>query len=409
VTSKSGQVFARTLGSRIAVMVVILLTLSAAQGQTFKVLHAFGDSSDGSNPQGALLRDRSGNLYGTANIGGNQKCGRFGCGIILKVTPEGKETVLHRFVQTDGALPSANLTPDKAGNLYSTVVYGGPIGCNGNGCGGIFKLNNHNTVTLLYSFTGTTDIVNTGSNPIAGLIRDGSDNFYGVTSTGGSHVLCEGQPGCGTIFKLEATGKLRVLYVFRGGRDGANPRSPLIADHAGNLYGTASEAGRFDVGTVFKLDTKGRFSVIHTFTGTNGDGRFPFGGLVRDAAGNLYGTTITGGAHNSGTVYKLDRSGAETILHAFTGGSDGEFPWASLVIDKQGNLFGTTAFGGAHDDGTVFELDASGKETVLHSFVSATDGDAVIAPVILDPAGNLYGTAEEGGPHGDGTVFEIIR
>ena len=163
------------------------------------------------------------------------------------------------------------------------------------------------------------------------------------------------------------------------------------------------------MGTVFKLDTKGRSSVIHTFTGTNGDGRFPFGGLVRDAAGNLYGTTITGGAHNSGTVYKLDRSGAETILHAFTGGLDGEFPWASLVIDKQGNLFGTTAFGGAHDDGTVFELDANGKETVLHSFVFATDGDAVIAPVILDPAGNLYGTAAEGGPHGDGTVFEIIR
>jgi uncharacterized repeat protein (TIGR03803 family) len=197
--------------------------------------------------------------------------------------------------------------------------------------------------------------------------------------------------------------------MFTGRIDGANPRSPLIADEAGNLYGTASQGGNSDVGTVFKLDVKRHFSVIHTFTGIKGDGRFPFGGLVRDSAGNLYGTTLTGGKYNSGTVYKLDPRGAETVLHAFTGGADGQFPWASLVIDKHGNLFGTTAFGGDHGDGTVFALDANGKETVLHSFVSATDGDAVIAPVILDPAGNLYGTAAEGGPHGDGTVFEIVR
>jgi uncharacterized repeat protein (TIGR03803 family) len=129
--------------------------------------------------------------------------------------------------------------------------------------------------------------------------------------------------------------------------------------------------------------------------------------LIHDAAGNFYGTTMVGGRYNSGTVFKLDPAGNETVLYAFTGGADGQSPWANVVMDKNGNLFGTTAFGGVYGDGTVFELDTTGKQTVLHSFNTPIDGNAVIAPLILDSAGNLYGTADEGGFYGYGTVFKI--
>ena len=378
----------------------------AVHAQTFKVLHAFEGGSDGASPQGALIRDNFGNLYGTANLGGNQDCAKGGCGVIFRLTSTGAENILHRFVQTDGALPSANLIPDPADNVYSTVSFGGPYGCDRKGCGGIFKMDKTGKLTLLYAFTGGSD----GANPYAGLIRDHAGNLYGVAFAGGSLGICPNTVniGCGTVFKLETTGKLVVLYTFIGADDGAAPYAPLLTDGE-NLYGTASSDGAFGGGTVFKIDSKGNFSVLYAFTGVAGDGRIPYGGLIRDDSGNLYGTTVAGGSVNSyGIVYKLDPTGKETVLHVFTG-PDGQWPWASLVFDKNGNLFGTTSFGGTNGDGTVFELDKAGNETILHNFLSATDGSAVISRIIMDAAGNIYGTADEGGGFDRGTAFEILR
>ncbi len=383
---------------------VFLLTLSlSADAQSFKLLHSFTGGRDGSSPQGSLMLSH-GHLFGTANIGGNKDCLGEGCGIIFSLTLAGQQTILHRFVQSDGALPSANLIQDNRGNLYSTVDFGGPYGCDNKGCGGIFRRDAKGKVSLLYAFRGGRD----GANPYAGLIFDQAGNLYGAAFAGGTAGGCaaSGTQGCGTLFKLDAAGELHVLHVFTGGSDGANPYSALIRDSSGNLYGTASSGGSNNFGTVFKVDARGHFSVLYTFAGGS-DGAIPFGGLIRDSAGNLYGTTLGGGGHSAGTVYKLDATGKETILYAFTGGADGQSPWASVLMDENGNLFGTTSFGGANGDGTVFQLDTSGNETVLHSFTFATDGTAIISPVIMDSHGNLFGTADEGGPNGNGTAFEV--
>jgi uncharacterized repeat protein (TIGR03803 family) len=208
-----------------------------------------------------------------------------------------------------------------------------------------------------------------------------------------------------------------VLYSFKGGTDGANPFGGLLRDSGGNLYGTTIYGGTggcndgfgdLGCGTVFKLDTSGNETVLHSFTGTP-DGEYPYAGLVRDSSGNLYGTTESGGVGSCtgfgagcGTAFKLDTSGNETVLHSFTGTPDGEYPAAGLVRDSSGNLYGTTIQGGSnpgpYTSGTVFKIDAGGNETVLHSFTGhPSDGASPFAELMLDSVGNLYGTT-----HGHG-------
>jgi uncharacterized repeat protein (TIGR03803 family) len=196
-----------------------------------------------------------------------------------------------------------------------------------------------------------------------------------------------------------------LFYSFEGGTDGATPRAGLVRDAAGNLYGTTISGGAGGLGTVFKLDAVGSETVLHSFSGA--DGARPEAGLVRDAAGNLYGTTAGGGASDLGTVFKLDTTGSETVLHSFSG-ADGDSPVAGLVRDAAGNLYGTTAGGGASGLGTVFKLDTSGKGRLLHSFTGgATDGAFPAAGLVPDAAGNLYGTTTQDGAFGQGTVFKL--
>ena len=266
------------------------------------------------------------------------------------------------------------------------------------------------TFTLIYSFKNSPD----GSGPYAGLIRDGAGNFYGTTAYGGL-------AGYGTVFKLDATGGETVLHSFTfGGADGSKPFAGLVRDAAGNLYGTTSDGGGigctiYGCGTVFKLDTSGTETVLHRFTG-GADGGNPYTGLVRDPAGNLYGTTYYGGSSNNcyqgcGTVFKLDTTGAETVLHSFTGAPDGNWPSGSLILDATGNFYGTTTWGGASVWGTVFKVDTTGAETVLYSFTGGADGGTPASELILDAAGNLYGTTQYGGAgrcrDGCGTVFKL--
>ena len=196
-----------------------------------------------------------------------------------------------------------------------------------------------------------------------------------------------------------------MLHTFTGGADGAHPYAGMVRDSAGNLYGTTSGGGVQGYGVVFKLDEAGAETVLYSFT-YGADGEFPYAALVRDPTGNLYGTTYYGGAFDAGVVFKLDTDGNETVLYSFTGAADGEFPYAGLVRDSTGNLFGTTEFGGTYGHGVVFKVGATGSETVLHNFKGA-DGKWPFAGLVRDSVGNLYGTTFYGGLYHHGVVFKI--
>jgi len=388
----------RAASDALALMMVLVaasVLTPPAQAQTFTVLHAFTGSPDGASPEAALLRDKAGDLYGTTFYGGDITCNQ-GCGTIFKIDTRGKETVLYRFRGSpDGQYPLAQLFMDAAGNLYGTTYEGGA-----DNWGTVFKLDRKGKETLLHSFAGSPD----AGQPEAGLIRDAAGNFYGTTNYGG-------ESGYGTVFKMDASGNVTVLYSFTGGADGSEPRAALIRDAAGNLYGTTFlGGGQYPYGVVFKLDTKGKETVLYTFTGGT-DGGNPTADLVGDAAGNLYGTTDYGGSgqgeNGFGVIFELNKSGDEQSLYQFTGGADGADPIAGLVRDPAGNLYGTDTEGGAYGYGTLFELHKSGKLTLPHSFCKLCDGAEPIGDLIRDAVGNLYGTTAQGGPSGYGTVFKI--
>lgn len=251
--------------------------------------------------------------------------------------------------------------------------------------------------SVLHSFAGQD-----GASPLTGLVRDKAGNMYGTTSAGGAS-------GYGTVFRLNTNGKATVLHSFKGSADGATPYASVVRDAAGNLYGTTYFGGSANLGTVFKVDTAGKETVLHTFVGAN-DGSLPLGGLFLDSKGNLYGTTQGGGAYYQGTVFKVNTAGKETVLHIFSGG-DGAYPFATPILDKNGNIYGTTEGGGAWNVGTVFKLTKKGKETVLYSFTgTGGDGAYPAARLIQDAAGNFYSTTWQGGKtcfDGCGTVFKV--
>jgi len=254
--------------------------------------------------------------------------------------------------------------------------------------------------SLFYSFKCAPD----GGIPEAGLVEDASGNLYGTTDLGGVY-------GYGTVFKLTPSGTETVLHSFAGApSDGAYPYfATLTLDSAGNLYGTTPSGGESGEGVVFKLTPAGAETVLYSFSGGS-DGGSPRGGVVRDGSGNLYGTTFWGGALGFGVLFKLNPSGTETVLHSFaSSATDGGNPDAGPIRDSAGNLYGTTAHGGSFGNGTVFELSASGSETLLHSFADyPSDGALPFDSVLLrNSSGNLYGVTYYGGRTGDGAVFEV--
>jgi uncharacterized repeat protein (TIGR03803 family) len=297
------------------------------------VLYTFTGGADGGQSFAGLIRDEEGNLYGTTVGGG-------AAGVVFRLDPTGKETVLWGFSGgADGNTPYAGVVRDKEGNLYGTTIGGGA-----SGAGVVFTLDPTDKETVLHSFTGGAD----GSAPTAGLVRDKEGNLYGTASAGGDLSCSSGfGSGCGVVFKLDPAGKETVLYTFTAGPDGESPSADLVRDKEGNLYGTAAVGGNcFFCGTVFKLDPTGKFTLLHSFTG-GADGLSPVAPLIRDKKGNLYGTTFFGGdlSCGCGVVFKLDPTGNETVLYTFTGAADGGNPWG-LAQDKEGNLYGTTYIGG---------------------------------------------------------------
>jgi uncharacterized repeat protein (TIGR03803 family) len=324
-----------------------------------------------------------------------------------------KESILHSFNgldPNDGEGPSAGLIFDAAGNLYGTTGLGGPNG----GWGTVFELvpggNDKWKVKILYGFKGGSD----GAVPTCGLIFDTKGNLYGTTS--GEF----GYAGNGTVFELIPSNSKwteKVLYSFKGGQDGSQPDAGLVSDSAGNLYGTTYAGGANNNGTVFELtqDSRGQWSesLLHTFTGGS-DGGGPLGSLIFDASGNLYGTTQGGGGSGLyGTVFELTKGSngqwTESVLHDFTL-ADGIFPGANLTFDAAGNLYGTAANGGRSCEcGTAFELSPAGGTwnfQVLHKFAGGADG-AGPGALALDSTGNLYGETGFGGLAGQGVVFQI--
>ena len=255
------------------------------------------------------------------------------------------------------------------------------------------------TFKVLYNFTNGDD----GANPLDGFVMDKSGYLYGTTSAGGSS-------GAGTVFKITETGKFTPLYSFKGGTDGASPQASLLREASGVLYGTTSSGGAYGNGTIFRVTPKGVETVLYSFKGGTADGANPQAGLVVDAAGNFYGTTFAGGASGLGTVFKVTPKGQETVLHSF--GSLGTNPVAGVTFDAAGNLYGTTSTGGLDGNGTVFELAAQSEwaETTLHDFTLGTDGGVPYAGLVFDGSGNIYGATTDGGASGSdggGTVFEF--
>lgn len=378
-----------------------LIANEAAQAQTFNVLYTFTNVSDGDQPGGRLLLDPAGNLYGTTVDGGffGGFCASDGCGLAFTIDPTGNESVLYSFndTGTDGEQPRSGLTRDPQGNLYGTTELGG-----NSVAGTAFVLDPNDNETILHSFTGGVD----GGEPTASLLRDSAGNLYGTTKTGGSTFTpsCQVRLGCGVIFGIDVSGEFTLLHSFTFG-DGAEPATEMIRDAEGNLYGVTAAGGedcnsvglfQQGCGVVYiwhaRLD---QVTMIHRFNGT--DGGHPFGPLAPDGMGNFYGTTSFGGAFGFGNIFKVNRLGDLTVVHNFRT-SDGGRPLTGVVRDSAGNLYGATGAG-------IFKVDPSGNLTLLHIF--AFNEGVPGANLIVDQNGNLYGTTQgiAGGPYGE--VFKL--
>jgi uncharacterized repeat protein (TIGR03803 family) len=392
---------------------------ASALGQALTVLHTFsGAPTDGAGPFGQLTRDGVGNLYGTTGAGSNVKglCVSFGgCGTAFKLDNTGKLVWMHSFTGSSGQEPLAGLLRSKAGNLYGTTVLGGDTVCYTYGCGTVFELSSIGKEKVLDKFTGGLD----AQNSEAQLVEDVAGNLYGTTYMGGTS-------GYGTVFKIDPAGHETLLYSFAGplggGGDGAYAYRGVILDAAGNIYGGTSAGGAYGAGTVFEI--------LYSFTGV-ADGGGPDSVLLLDAQGNLYGTTVLGGNTNCGggsgcgVVFKLSPqvggNWTETTLYTFcslANCADGREPLTGpLVLDSAGNLYGTTVFGGSSPCngsgcGVVFKLEPTGQETVLHSFSGGADGGFPNAGLVTDRSGNLYGMTGQGGnlncPNGNGEGCGVV-
>jgi uncharacterized repeat protein (TIGR03803 family) len=305
-------------------------------------------------------------------------------------------TVLYSFnLEANSQGPTMGLVSDSSGNLFGTT-FGLLDGGKPRHYGSVFKLNAAGSYATLKKFSGPN-----GANPLLGrLTLDAAGNLYGLTESGGAN-------GSGTVYELDSSGKQTVLYSFTGARDGGAPRGSIVRDAKGNIFGTTFSGGTGTYGTVFKVNANGKETVLHNFGA--GDGKSPSAGLIADSTGNLYGLTTLGGSSNAGAVFKITKSGKETILYSFTGAADGGIPSGEPLLDKNGNLYGTTLYGGAHNVGTVFKLDPAGTLTVLHTFdwPATLDGAEPAAGLVSDASGNLYGTTWAGGAHTYGTVYKI--
>jgi uncharacterized repeat protein (TIGR03803 family) len=417
-----------TLWTRISfVCVFCVVEAIGSSAQTFKTLVSF-DGADGQNPSfGSLVQGPDGNFYGTTNRGGNGCDPNYNCGTVFKITSAGKLTTLHNFDKTDGAYPSG-LVLATNGMLYGTTHLGG-ANCGRFGCGTFFAITPTGELTTLYSYT-RRDRANGGT-----LVQATDQDFYGTGTW-------EGTNASGEVYKITAAGKLTRLYSFCSQPsciDGTFPYAGLVQASDGSFYGTTEEGGVNDssdsscppvqsgCGTVFRITPAGKLTTLYSFCAQENctDGSFPWAGLVQASDGSFYGTTEEGGVNDSsnsscpvqygcGTVFRITPAGKLTTLYSFCSQSncaDGALPYAGLMQATDGQLYGTTTYGGANcglsiECGTVFKITSAGKLTTLHSFCSQTNcADGAIPQAGLTQAtnGTLYGTTPSDGVNGCGS------
>src|SRR6266496_1394162 len=394
----------------VAATAVFAISLATATAATTNVIFSF-EEDEGEYADTDLETDSAGNIYGTTVLGGE-----FGGGTVFQLSPTANgwvHSVLYSFTGgADGGEPYKGVTLDREGNLYGTAVTGGSGSCEG-GCGVAYKLTNSGgtwTQTVIHAPTGGDD----GSGPGARLTVDRSGNVYGMAPTGGAYSL-------GTIYKIHqaqnGAWSLKVIHAFTGGADGATGSAGRMILRHGHLYGAATAGGTYGSGVVFELAKTGvgewDFRALYSFQGQP-DGSFPYGALLFDASGNIYGTTYYGGTNGIGAVYKLSPRPVgeweENVIYSFQGGSDGNSPISNLVFDTVGNLYGTTSEGGL-GSGAIFKLSPIGVrqwiETIVHPFQGAPDGGFAYNGMVVDRFGNFYGATVHGGKNDDGCVYKF--
>jgi uncharacterized repeat protein (TIGR03803 family) len=442
----------RRLSNCLSILFVSLLALPSPASASWKekVLYSFQGYPDGATPAGGLVFDKAANLYGATQRGGSDNNGE-----VFELSPPAQkggawtETVLYSFLgnlKNDGQWPNGGLVIDGSGNLYGVTAYGGTGDCKLAGiligCGVVYEISPpaHKggawTESIVYSFPSSKE----GYLPNGNLIFDSAGNLYGATMFGGGYgTTCDPYyQYCGAVFRLSPPkrkgGKWtgQALYGFKGGTDGANPNGGLVLDRKGAVYGTTYSGGNRNCnyqdetgcGTVFKLSPQAKKGTawqekqLHVFTGGD-DGGQPNGGLILDAKGSLYGTAGGGNPSGGGIAFQLAASNGrwkETVLHWFSNNGPGAFA-AGLIFDSSGNLYGPTDEG-AQFRGTVVRLKRPSRQggkwvaAVLYTFQGSPDGARPAANLVFDKAGNLYSTTQWGGTGqscqgGCGTVFEV--
>jgi uncharacterized repeat protein (TIGR03803 family) len=397
-----------------SILAVLLMLSGAAWAAGTTQIYSFAGGNDGEYTDTELVMDSAGNLYGTSVQGGTHSSGT-----VFQLAPSGSgwtHTVLYSFTGgADGGEPYKGVTLDAQGNLVGTAVTGGSGSCEG-GCGVVYKLTNSGgvwTQSVIHAFTGGND----GSGPGSPVAFDQRGNIYGTTPTGGAK-------GFGVVYEMKpgASGgwNLSVIHTFTGGTDGlGGSASRLLFDAAGNIYGVNTVGGANGFGNVYELTHSGgkwHLTTLYSFK-DQPDAASPYGGLIFDKSGNLYGTTYYAGANDVGTVYELTHSNGawtESVIYSFKGGSDGDSPISTLVSDAKGNLYGTTSDGGAAGCGcgTIFRMTpGSGgtwTESVVYRFPGSPKPGFDYNGMVSDGKGNFYGATVHGGAGNDGTIYQFI-
>ena len=380
---------------------VVVLAGTIASAQVFQTLLSFPGGTDGAYPTTNSVVITQGAIFGAASQGGDTTCGSQGCGLVYKLTGNGVETVLYTFKGAsakDGSTPNAPVINPVTQNVEGTTSGGGTnTSACVNGCGTVYALDSAGGETVLHAFSGSPD----GNEPLGIPVVTANGNLYGVTFYGGG---APGQTGAGTVFAIDSAGNESIVYRFTASPDGTNPNGSLVRDSAGNLYGTTTYGGSGNCnngflpgcGVVFKIDSAGNESVLHSFTGGSA-GQYP-NSLAMDGSGNLYGSS---GYNNQGVIFKIDSSGTFSVLY------NSALSISNLVLRSPGGFFLIETGGSRCPDGCVAELlpNGNGYKPRLLRIFSGSDGNE--PDTLLLNQGALYGATYVGGAAGYGTVFRI--
>jgi uncharacterized repeat protein (TIGR03803 family) len=375
-------------------LAAFFLTASAVSAAEPQTLYLFTGPPDAFLPNAGLVRDADGNFYGTTFYGG-----AFNMGAVYKITPKGKESVLHSFAGgSDGAYPAAALIAGQGGTLYGTTEYGGTGSCTdsqGVGCGTVFQITETGVESVLYSFQGGND----GWVPNAGVFQASNGDLYGTTNSGGPF-------NSGIVFHLTLSGVEDVLHTFNSDIDGSAPGG-LVEGNDGNFYATEG-AG---LGGVFKITPTGVFTRLYLFGTNPNDAAFPIGTLTKATNGVFFGTAPFGGVYGFGAVFSITPAGVESLVYSFTGGADGSKPDSTLLL-KEGIIYGTTPLGGTNGFGTIFAMTKKGVETTLYTFTGCENANGIQGVGLGLAQGNngyLYGVNVGACSSGDpyGSVYRI--